>query len=545
MLTTITNRIITPKLGSDQVQPFSSVSCLLLISSLTFFLHCFNLLLLRCRYGDFSPVGALEQAWGIIFMILNIIMGSWIIGSITLLIVKQDQETGNYRDSLGTLHQYSELHGFDAAMEKSLRTQLRLEFNNREVSDEQILKHFPSSVRRKLLRRLYGPYLSKTNLMDGVREQFVDQFLTTCKVEIFSPGEDVVHRGNMATDLYLLVGGVVMCIDDPDADEGHELEEGEFMNEVSFFTDSPQTATIRTKTVCKTLSLNRAAYKLLAQDHPGSVGRILQNLLDKMEVISQEFGGTTKVNLPGRLSMLRAGSTFDFGLEESDHYASEQLQSAKRRFRTQQALTDVRELVIVHLNKQKDDHTTRFLFAASRNDVSTIGIMCDQGLDANSADYDARTGLMVASMKGNTDAVKKLLEFGADPNLLDVHGTSALYEAARYGHDTVMEVLLEHGAELCMSEGRSASVLCQAVFDGDVIMLRRLLKAKINPNAGDYDKRTAGHIAAAEGNTAAMRALVEFGADLNVRDRWQNSIQKEAKGSNSGGVLDYLASLEK
>ena len=91
---------------------------------------------------------------------------------------------------------------------------------------------------------------------------------------------------------------------------------------------------------------------------------------------------------------------------------------------TEAALSSVQDLVEMHINRQKDDHTTRFLFAASRDDVATIRLMCDQGFDPDSADYDSRTALMVASMKGNVDAIEKLLEYGADPHLTSAPGAA-------------------------------------------------------------------------------------------------------------------------
>ena len=139
-------------------------------------------------YGDFSPVNAGEQIWGMIFMMTNIVIASWIIGSITLLILKNDENTGEYREALQTLSQYADMHGFNDDLQKKLKTQLKLEFNNREIQDEQVLQHFPSAVRRKVLRKLYLRSLLKTKLMRGVRQEFVDAFLTTCTVEIFSPG---------------------------------------------------------------------------------------------------------------------------------------------------------------------------------------------------------------------------------------------------------------------------------------------------------------------------------------------------------------------
>ncbi len=50
-----------------------------------------------------------------------------------------------------------------------------------------------------------------------------------------------------------------------------------------------------------------------------------------------------------------------------------------------------------------------------------------------------------------------------------------------------------------------ASQLCTCVFEGDLPLLRRLVSAGAPADAGDYDKRTALHIAASEGNTAAVR----------------------------------------
>jgi hypothetical protein len=41
-----------------------------------------------------------------------------------------------------------------------------------------------------------------------------------------------------------------------------------------------------------------------------------------------------------------------------------------------------------------------------------------------------------------------------------------------------------------MKENIAASILCQAVYDGDITLLRRLVDAGVSVNAADYDKRT-------------------------------------------------------
>jgi len=107
--------------------------------------------------------------------------------------------------------------------------------------------------------------------------------------------------------------------------------------------------------------MTRSQYKDIAADHPGSAGVILKNLLSKVE------------DLPQSIAVIHAES-------DTDHAVAE--------VQAQQAMTAVQDLVKMHINKQKDDHTTRFCFAASRGDTITISAMCDEGFDPDSSDCE-------------------------------------------------------------------------------------------------------------------------------------------------------------
>jgi ankyrin repeat protein len=60
----------------------------------------------------------------------------------------------------------------------------------------------------------------------------------------------------------------------------------------------------------------------------------------------------------------------------------------------------------------------------------------------------------------------------------------------------------------------------QAASENNVDDLKMLLRNGIDPDIGDYDARTALHLAAAEGSLRVADALIEFGANINVVDRW-------------------------
>lgn len=322
-------------------------------------------------YGDFSPVHPIEQIFGVIYMILNVVIMAWVIGSITLLIVKNDQKTGLYRDTMHVLHKYATLHDFDKELTKKLKNQLQLDFENREIADEQVLQFFPAGVRRRVLRRLYLQPLLNTELMRGTRNQFVDAFLSLCKVEVFSPGDELLQRGAVSTELYLLLDGSLEVTSSGDWDASlrgardsdfvtsvwstadstevdsvrgkkRMIPKGEFINEIGFFTESPRMDAIRTRSVCKILTMSRSDYRSLCADHPGSAGRVLANLLAKVQKLRME-----KV----------MSSRFDRESEADVAQAEVHVEHTKNV---------VEDLIKMHINKQKDEHTTRFCFAASR-----------------------------------------------------------------------------------------------------------------------------------------------------------------------------------
>lgn len=140
---------------------------------------------------------------------------------------------------------------------------------------------------------------------------------------------------------------------------------------VGFFTESPESDNIRTLSACKVLVLSRSHYKNIAADFPGSAGAVLQNLLSK-------YG-----NLRTGLTQMNA-----LNVGKSRLSWSSEVKEAQDDVRQEKTVAVIRELIKMHINKQKDEHTTWFCFAASRNDAATITTMIEQGFDPDSSDCE-------------------------------------------------------------------------------------------------------------------------------------------------------------
>lgn len=55
---------------------------------------------------------------------------------------------------------------------------------------------------------------------------------------------------------------------------------------------------------------------------------------------------------------------------------------------------------------------------------------------------------------------------------------------------------------------------------GDLVRVKQLIENGVDPNLGDYDARTALHLAACTNQESIVEFLLAKKADVNARDRW-------------------------
>jgi hypothetical protein len=116
--------------------------------------------------------------------------------------------------------------------------------------------------------------------------------------------------------------------------------------------------------------MRRAHYKEITTEDPGSAGVVLRNLLAKL--------GDRRKNFVMSSSKLRMSSPLKVGMKQKSLMSGVGPTTADA----------LRELVNIHINKQKDEHTYLMFFAASRGDVATVATMCNQGFDPDSLDCE-------------------------------------------------------------------------------------------------------------------------------------------------------------
>ena len=164
--------------------------------------------------------------------------------------------------------------------------------------------------------------------------------------------------------------------------------------------------------------------------------------------------------------------------------------------------------------------------SANAGDVETVLQLIRQSADINKSNYDKRTVLHMACAEGNYRMVEILLNNGAEKDLKDRWGQTPLQTAINHKQLMIVGLLTQWKASLGFEN--AASALCEASGGGDLAQVRRLIENGVNANLGDYDRRTALHVASAEGHDKVVEYLLRKKADPNAADRWGGTPLQDA-----------------
>jgi len=197
---------------------------------------------------------------------------------------------------------------------------------------------------------------------------------------------------------------------------------------------------------------------------------------------------------------------------------------------------------------------TPFQHAVFEKNLAAAKMLLRLGADPHQKDGSNRTPLHLAAWKGDLAMTRFLIEeVPAEQEVAAARQSqaNALFEAVFYGHEDVagylaalpeaplnqpnslgnyainasidresaalLETLLNHGAAPNVRDKNGATPLLTAARKNKVAATEALLLADADPNFGD-GLETPLHAAIEADNTAIVRLLVEFGADIHIKD---------------------------
>jgi ankyrin repeat protein len=179
--------------------------------------------------------------------------------------------------------------------------------------------------------------------------------------------------------------------------------------------------------------------------------------------------------------------------------------------------------------------------------------------------------LFYACASGNARLVEFLIAKGVPRNVVNCHGETPLHITAMFGHLDVLEVFARHMPNFLLGGkpnkyGYCAVHYCAMYGDIDALKLYKqkgikidpkaltiaakhrrwkafqfILSQNINVNLGENDlKRSAIQYVVINGNPHGLKMLIEKGADITVKDKYEKNLLHLAAEHGHEGVLQIL-----
>ena len=177
----------------------------------------------------------------------------------------------------------------------------------------------------------------------------------------------------------------------------------------------------------------------------------------------------------------------------------------------------------------------RLIDAVRSGSVESVSALVKQKADVNATEADGTTALHWAAHADNLPVTRLLLRAGANVNAVNRYGVSPLRLAVESGDAALIETLLKGGANPNAGIPTGESILMTAAATGDPATLKLLLTAGAKVNAAEQTQgQTALMYAARENHADAIKVLVEAGADVNARSR---ALEWPEFKFNTGGMI--------
>lgn len=192
-----------------------------------------------------------------------------------------------------------------------------------------------------------------------------------------------------------------------------------------------------------------------------------------------------------------------------------------------------------------------FFVAIKQDDAATINMLLKRGFDPNTLDSKGQSGLylavrdqslkaaaalivwpktnvelrtaqdesplMMASLKGQLDLVRKLVDRGADVNK---PGWAPLHYAATNGHLQIMELLLDANAYIDAASPNGTTPLMMAAHYGSPAAVKLLLEAGADPTIRNQLGLTAIDFAYRANRTDAAEMIAEAIRRSKPKGKW-------------------------
>ncbi|XP_059145038.1 E3 ubiquitin-protein ligase MIB2-like [Physella acuta] len=194
------------------------------------------------------------------------------------------------------------------------------------------------------------------------------------------------------------------------------------------------------------------------------------------------------------------------------------------------------------LEAKDEDGDTALHYSAFGNQPEVMQQLLSKGAVVDSLNNGGCSTLHVAVNKQHQECVRALLSWRCNVNIQDAYGDTALHDAiGKENHNIIEQLVSYQNIDFTLKNKRGFNVLHHAALKGNVFATEKILQRC--PQIVDIKKDdgfSSLHLAALNGHRDVATTLLQFGADIEIRNNRQQTPLLLAVSQGHMSIIELL-----
>ena len=184
-------------------------------------------------YGDITPNSMDEMLFAIVIMLVGFLLMGYLIGNIASILNRSDPLRAQFAEALEEVSAFIQHNGLPAEMNYRIVDYFSYMWQQKAgFSEDKILGMLPAGIRTEISLHLKTDVIQRVPFFRNADENFVREIAHEMRPLVVTPGENVFHSGDPATNMYFISRGNLEVLDNDGTVIG-KLHDGEFFGEMA------------------------------------------------------------------------------------------------------------------------------------------------------------------------------------------------------------------------------------------------------------------------------------------------------------------------
>jgi hypothetical protein len=218
-------------------------------------------------YGDILPQTNIQMIYAMCIQLLGFGAFGYLIGNVVSLLSKKDPATTQYLQNIENFSAALRSRHINPELQKRILNYYKyLRVEKVGYDESAFLKGLPNSLKTEAELDLKKKFIIGIPIFRNAGIDFITQIAIKLELLVATPGEVLITKGEPGNEMYFIVSGTLLV--ERKENDMVSFSEGDFIGEISLFSNKPRSANVVAKTYCNLYKLDRSTFETVISDFP-------------------------------------------------------------------------------------------------------------------------------------------------------------------------------------------------------------------------------------------------------------------------------------